>query len=232
MINLDDLDRIKQLDRTNVLGSIDALPDQCQQAWEDASQVEVRESYKEVKNLVMTGMGGSGLAARLIESLFWQELLVPLTQVHDYDLPGFVNEDTLVICSSYSGTTEETLENAKQAIAKKAKWLAVATGDKLIELAKENQAPYYQINPVNNPSNQPRMAIGYSVLGQLALVNKLGLIRLTETDLEAALTALADVKRENGVDIAEINNPAKRMAQKLWQKSIVFIGARDLMESL
>ena len=228
MQDLDDLNQIKKLDKSNVLGSVEALPKQCQHAWEDINKVEVSDDYQNVDNLVMTGMGGSGLGARVIESIFSSQLRIPLIRVNDYDLPGFVNEKSLVICSSYSGSTEEVVANAQQAIAKKAKWMAIGKGKDLIELAQKHQVPYYQINPIHNPSQQPRMAIGYSVIAQLGLVSKAKLIQLSHEEIEEIVKTMEEVQEKIKVDIPEKENPAKQLAKKMLNKIIVYAASRHL----
>lgn len=225
---LNDLKEIKKLDKSNVLGSVQALPDQFEHAWEDANQVVVPAEYGQVENFVMTGMGGSGLAARMIEALYDDRLKVPLVRVNDYDLPGFVNEKTLVVCSSYSGSTEEVIENVHQAVARKAKWLAIGTGSKLLELAKQQGVPYYQIDPKHNPSNQPRMAIGYSVVGQLALVAKTGLINLRHDEVAEMVAVCRQLQDEINLDVSAEKNPAKQLAKKMQNKIILYIAARHL----
>lgn len=169
---LDSREEIQKIDESNVLGSIDSLAQQCEHAWEDASKVKIPDSYRNHNAVVFSGMGGSGLAGRIIETIYATQLKVPLIRVTDYHLPKFVNENTLVFCSSYSGTTEETISTTQEAIEKKAKWLAIASGGQLVEISKEQQVPYYQIQTTFNPSNQPRMAIGYSLIGHLVLAQK------------------------------------------------------------
>src|SRR3989344_1373571 len=190
MINLDDIKKIKELDRSNVYGSVEEFQKQFIHAWDDIKNLTLPASYKKVNKLLLTGMGGSGLGARLIESIYGLNLKFPLVRLNDYDLPAWVDEKTLVICSSFSGTTEETVENAKQAQARGAKWMAVSTGNTLIELAKKNNVPYYQIVPTYNPSNQPRMAVGYSLVGQLVMVSKTGLFNFSQKDVEKIVSVL------------------------------------------
>jgi len=219
-MNLDSVDEIKLLDKSNVGGSIDSLPDQCLHAWDEASKVQIPEEYKTFDNVVMTGMGGSGLGARVIESVFGKELVKPLVRINDYGLPNFVSEKSLVICSSYSGNTEETLSGAQDAIAKRAKWLAIGGGGKLIETAKENSIPYYQIVPTYNPSNQPRMAIGYSVVGQLVLASKVGLINIQKQDIEVVVEVMRTTQNRK--------QEAKQLAQKMIDRNIFFVSAEHL----
>lgn len=220
-MDLDNLEEIKKLDASNVEGSIDTLSDQCLHAWKDCENIEVPETYRNINKVVMCGMGGSGLGARVIESVYASEMKVPLVRVNDYDLPEFVDSDTLVICSSYSGETEETINNVKQAIDKGAKWMAIGAGNSLIKMAKEKGVPYYQIDPKFNPSNQPRMAIGYSVIGQLILCAKAGIINFTKDDLDGIVKVMKEVTSKV--------NEAKELARLMKDKVIFYVSARHLV---
>ncbi len=227
-IGLDDLDQIKTLDASNVYGSVMAFPDQCEHAWQEANKVEVPEDYQQVDKLVMTGMGGSGLAARLVEGLYRKELKIPMVQVHDYDLPGFVDEKTLVVCCSYSGATEEVINNADQAAKRGAKLMVVGTGGKLVDLAKEQEVPYYQIKAEFNPSNQPRMAVGYTLVGQVALVRKTALIKLTHEEVEKTVKVMRGLQTKLKIEVPEADNLAKQLARKMYGKMICFVGSEHL----
>src|SRR5581483_7220802 len=118
---LDDLPKIAKLDQGNILSSIEHLPEQIEQAWGEIKEIEIPESYGNVKNIVVSGMGGSALGARTVKHMHFKHLRVPVVIVNGYFLPNFVNEDTLVILSSYSGSTEETISTAHEAIKKNAK---------------------------------------------------------------------------------------------------------------
>lgn len=221
IMDLNNIEEIKKLDVSNVLGSIDTLSDQCLHAWEDTQSIEIPESYKKITKIVMCGMGGSGLGARVIESVYGSKLKVSLTRVNDYDLPDFVDTETLVICSSYSGETEETVSNARQAIEKGAKWMAIGTGNTLIKMAMDAGVPYYQINPKFNPSNQPRMAIGYSIVGQLVLCAKAGIIDFTKADLDKIVEVMKKVTKET--------DKAKDLAKLMKDKVNFYISAGHLV---
>lgn len=226
---LDSREEIAKIDAQNVLGSAEALADQCRDAWEKASLVEIPGNYSEIRNVVMCGMGGSGLGARFIESVFSGKLKVPLTQLHDYNLPEFVNSDTLVFCSSYSGTTEETVENANQAISRGAKWVAIGTGNTLIKLAQDSKAPFYRIDPLFNPSKQPRMAIGYSIIGQLVLASKAGLLKFSEGDISEITDAMKKVQEASKPEISFNQNRAKELSFKMKDKIVVFVASGHLV---
>lgn len=231
-MDLDNLEEIKKLDKENVYGSVDDLPKQCLHAWEDTQNIKVPESYSNINKIVMTGMGGSGLGARVIESVYANKLTIPLVRINDYDLPEWADEKTLVICSSFSGTTEETIENARQAQKKNTKWMAIGSGGELIDFAKKYSVPYYQIIPTYNPSKQPRMAIGYSIVGQLVLVSKAGIINFTKADVLSMTEAMDQIKSKVNISILAKDNLAKLSAQKIFQRKVVFMGARHTLAAL
>ena len=180
----------------------------------------------------MCGMGGSGLGARVIESVYGSEIKVPLTRVNDYHLPKFVDSQTLVICSSYSGETEETITNLKEAIAVGAKWMAIGAGNTLIKMAQEAGVPYYQIDPKFNPSNQPRMAIGYSIIGQLVLCAKAGIIDFTREDLDKLISAMKSVASKNNASVKSEQNDAKKLAAKMKDTVTFFVSGEHLVGAL
>jgi len=229
MVNLDSIHEIKKIDLENVLGSIMELPKQCEDAWENAKNIVVPESYRDVSNIIMSGMGGSGLGARIIESVYHDQLKYPLIRINNYNLPKFADHHSLVICSSYSGETEETISTAKEAIERNCKWMAIGTGKSLIDLAKEKSVPYYKIEPKYNPSNQPRMAIGYSVIGQLILASKAGLFTLEHEDIKYAVAAMKDVILKNSQNVHESENDAKKLAIKLVGKNIFYVSSGHLI---
>lgn len=207
------------LDSSNLYGSIIDLPKQCQHAYKATRNIVVPESYKTVNRIIMTGMGGSALGARIIDSVYGLTLPLPIFIINDYDLPQWANDHTLVISSSFSGTTEETLSITRQAIDRHCPWMAISGGGALHELALKHQVPAYKIDPVYNPSKQPRMAIGYSVIGQLALIAKLGLITLTQTEIDELILAMQQVIDKNN---------APEVAQKFFNQQVIFVAGRHL----
>lgn len=223
---LDDTLAQTQLDPSNLYQSILDLTKQSKDAFEQASQVKI--SPQPVKQLIMSGMGGSILAAQVIESLYGRELSVPLIKVNDYHLPAWADHGSLVICSSYSGTTEETVETLKQALAKKCQILVICSGGELEALAKQHHLPLYKINPVYNPCQQPRMAIGYSLIGQLVMVAKVGLLKITGKDIQLLQTTMAQVVHANQRDIPATANPAKKLAQEFHSQQVIMVAAEHL----
>ena len=103
MIDLNDTAKIRELDTSNVAGSIEQLGKQCQHAWEESKKLQIDSLYSAVDKVIVCGMGGSALGSDLIKNIYSDRLNLPLNIVSDYNLPKFVNQDTLVIASSYSG---------------------------------------------------------------------------------------------------------------------------------
>lgn len=227
-MNLDNLEEINNLDKSNVAESIVKLPDQIKQAWRESAHIKLPESYKRTKSICIVGMGGSGLGPEVVYHLYKDDLKIPLVLVHDYDLPGFVNEDTLVLLSSYSGTTEEVLGAAKQAISRKCKVAAITEGNQLGQFLDENGFPYYKINTIHNPSKQPRYGIGYLVIGILGTLRGLDLIQIEETEGEKMIRDLRELNSKFLPSVPSRANFPKEIAQKLKNNMIGIIGSQFL----
>jgi glucose/mannose-6-phosphate isomerase len=205
MIDLNDLEAIKQLDPKDVYGSTGYFVDQC--------QFMVDEYYGKgspvsgVQNLVISGMGGSAYGAHVVQSLYSSELKVPLVPVSDYHLPGFVDANTLVLVTSYSGTTEEVVSTANEAKAKGAKLAALSSGGTLGQLVSGG-APGIVFDPKLNPSGQPRLGTGYIITGSLVLLNNLGLLQISKDDLNRAIGEVRGAQES-------IKQTAQAMAKEL-----------------
>lgn len=228
MQNLDDVEAIKAIDTVNVLGSIELMGGQSRQAWDEVHAIAFPESYKKATNIVFSGMGGSALGAYVNKSLFWDTLSVPFEIVNDYHLPPYTNEHTLVILSTYSGTTEETLNCASEALSNNALISGLTTGARLGEFFSKNALPSYIFKPTYNPSNQPRLGSGYSVIGLLSILDTLGFVSVEKSDIEEVEKLLAFGNERFGVVTKEAENPAKRLAKTWDQKIPVIVSARHL----
>lgn len=229
---LDNLEKMQALDPANVLGSLLALPKQVEDAWDTVQAGEYHLDTSRIQNIVVSGMGGSALGPDLIKAAFKDSLPCPLEVVNDYALPGYVNANTLVIASSYSGSTEETLAAAQEARDKQAQLLIITTGGKLLEFAQANQYPYYQINPQYNPSGQPRMAIGYSVFGIIAVLQKVGLLTLTPEEVNRVIGTIRRTSELMDPERPVSDNQAKQLAFSILGRIPVFVGAEHLSGAL
>ncbi|MCC6369751.1 MAG: bifunctional phosphoglucose/phosphomannose isomerase [Bacteroidia bacterium] len=161
-----------------------------------------------VNNIVITGLGGSGIGGTIVSELVANSCSVPIISNNDYFIPAFVNEKTLVIISSYSGNTEETLSAMQQAIAKKAQIACVTSGGKILDLAKAGQMDFIEI-PGGFP---PRSCIGYSLIQLIKILVVKGYAPASIfSDLEKAIVLL---EKEN----AAIKSEAEQIAKKLVNK--------------
>ncbi len=229
MINLDDKKNIlKSQGGDAVLKSIDYLPHQLQQAFNESLKVNFPKNYQKLNNIVVCGMGGSRFPALIIKELFKDNLNIPIIINDDYLLPQFVNKNTLVILSSYSGTTEEVIASYQQAKEKKAKITAITSGGEIAKIIKENRCPGYIFNPIYNPSGQPRIGFGYSVGGLLGFLIKLKVLKLKKEIILDALKTLNQMINNFKIDVPRKDNPAKDLAIKIFQKYPYFVVAEFL----
>lgn len=113
----------------------------------------------DIDQIVLAGLGGSGIAGRIVKSYFQKVSTLPIEVISDYNLPFYVGKRTLVILNSYSGNTEETLSSYMDALEKQARIIVITTGGILLELAEESKIQSYMAEP----GFQPRMALGYSL---------------------------------------------------------------------
>ena len=216
MIDLDDVKKVKELDSGNMVGSLRNLEDQLKTAWNESRSIQIPDQYKNAKNLVVTGMGGSALGPHFIRSVF--DISIPLQITNDYELPSFVDENTLVIVSSYSGSTEETLSALEDALKKKAKIIGIASGGILIEKLKSKGLPFYQFDTKYNPSGQPRMGLGYSIGGILGFLTKLELAYFTDQEMKKSLDVIKEFGDQFGLSSKIVNNSAKEVASNIVGK--------------
>jgi glucose/mannose-6-phosphate isomerase len=181
---------------------------QLREAVEIAKQAKLTSYNGELKNVLISGLGGSGIGGTLVAELCENGGTIPVLVNKKYQIPSFIGPNTLFIASSYSGNTEETIEATLAAKEKGAKIVCVSSGGRIIEMAKENNWDYV-IVPGGNP---PRACLGYSLV---QLLNILSFNKITSDimfkQLEGAIK-LIDAEEEN------IQKEAKEIAKKLVGK--------------
>lgn len=219
MNNLDDIEAMKRIDPSDVLGSTALFPDQCAAAWEESQKVVFPQDYKKVKNIVVCGMGGSRFTPKTIGALFRKYITVPYEICEDYTVPGYVNADSLVILSSYSGTTEEVRAAGEDAKKKNAKIAAI--------MSKKTDVPGYYFEPKLNPCGQPRIGGGYLLLGHLGLLKALGFVTIND-DVYSAIAYAKETGKKYAPGIPTKDNPAKQLASYLKDKHPFIITAEFL----
>lgn len=215
---LDDANVLNQRDPSGALAVAAA---QYAQAEFEVELLNADHDDRPITSIVVAGMGGSALAALLVKTWLKAELQVPFEVVRGYDLPSYVGKNTLVIISSYSGNTEETLSSLAQATAKGAQLGIIAAGGKLIE-----RADALQIAHVPLPAHlQPRMAVIYNLRALIALLVNFGLVgqdRLEE--IKATSGWLKYESEQWASDVSVDKNYAKQLALLAVGKSPVFYG--------
>lgn len=145
------------------------FPNQVRESIEIADK-SMLTAAKGIKNIVISGLGGSGIGASIVSNWVYDSCKLPITINKGYFLPNFVKKNTLVICSSYSGNTEETMHVFYQAYKSGAKIVCISSGGKMIEFCKAHSIDYIQV-PGGMP---PRTCLGYSIvqLMQVLTFNK------------------------------------------------------------
>ena len=201
------LDRIKDLGK------------QVRDAWQITKAAQIPPAYADIRNITLAGMGGSAIGGDLAASLLADELAIPMSIHRDYGLPKYVSRDSLVIASSYSGNTEESLSSFQEAQKRGAKVLVLTTGGKIGELGRAAGYPVVTFSY----KAQPRAALGYSLGLVLGCLVKMGFVRDLGADIDAALADLAKI--EERVHEGARTNDAKRLAMELYGRVIFAYGA-------
>lgn len=223
MKDLNNLEEIKKLDPQDAFGSTEMLVQQLEAAWNQVNDLNFSQDLQDfgsinVNNLVFCGMGASVYGALAIKALFGTKLPYPIDIVSDYHLPEYVNNDSLVVLTSYSGTTEEVISCAKEAKEKAANMLVLTKGGPLADFAKANFLPAFIFDGALNPSGVPRLGTGYTILGLIGLLAKAGIIKLNEMDIK---NAIENLKQK----VTTIKEKAKQDAQIFINKTpIIFAG--------
>jgi len=226
MIDLDNWTRFRETDSDDMLGRIAELPQQCHDAWRNVQGFELPHEYRQVSKIVILGLGGSAIGGDLLRALAEPECALPMVINRDYNVPAFVNAETLVIASSYSGNTEETLAAFEEARGKGAALLAITTDGQLAQRAREWGAPLLTFSY----KSQPRAALGYSLVSLIGIVQKLGLIADKSADLAEAAVVIEAWQGEIRETVPSAQNPAKQLARRLYGHLPVVYGAGYLAE--
>lgn len=211
-----------------VFQSVQQFPDQIEQMWSELKNISFPEQYHDIRNVVICGMGGSALGGRVIRALMQSQVNIPIEVCTEFVTPSYVSSNTLVITSSYSGNTEETLSAFHDAVSKKAKIIGIAAGGKLLNLCNEAKYPCVVINPLHNAAGQPRLATGYSITAILGILSKLEVIHVSDSDVSEAITHTKDCINGFGVKSSGINS-AYSLAQSLKDSIPVLIASEHLM---
>ena len=226
MVDLDNVSRYQEFDKSGMLKHLHVFPEQCQKAWEKVQKLELPRKYTDISSVVIAGMGGSAIGGDIVRRLALAESRVPVWVHRDYGLPTYVDASTLVIASSYSGNTEETLSAFAESPKNRSKKLVITSGGKLKQLAEREGIPIFVIDY----QAPPRAAFPHSFMPLVGIFQKLGLVADKSADVKEAVGIL----KELSVDLIETmplaSNPAKQLAAKLYGHIAVIYGVETLSE--
>lgn len=208
---LDDLGAMRRFDQAGMLAAIGGIPAQIGDAWQRTRGLELPDSHRGLRSVALLGMGGSAIGGDLVHGIFADRLKAPLIVVRDYELPAWVDRDTLVVASSYSGATEETISALSTALERRCPVAVISTGGPLRDVARKAGLPLLDFPG----AGQPRAAVGYSLTLLSGLLERAGLLDLQDDEIRAAVGAATAGVEASGPDTPSERNPAKQLAWTL-----------------
>ncbi|MEX1139804.1 MAG: bifunctional phosphoglucose/phosphomannose isomerase [Bacteroidota bacterium] len=214
---------ITRLDPSGMYNWMSEFPEQIRDAVAIGEKAVIRLNTRGVENIVLTGLGGSAIGGDLLRSYLSDELRVPFIVNRHYFLPEFVSKKSLVIVSSYSGNTEETIAAHADATKRKARVLCISTNGTVAKSAKKYKQPIIAIPP----GLSPRAALGYSFFPLLVTLAKLKFINPKKKDIRETIDRLTANARIFS-DPDSPDNAPLRLARQLQGKLPVIYSPTDL----
>jgi glucose/mannose-6-phosphate isomerase len=218
--SLDRYSTYERLDTQGMGGHLSGFPAQCRRAWQRACQFHLPAEYRRVNRVVVLGMGGSAIGADLVGGLVLQAK-ASITVVRDYTLPFGVDRRTLVVASSYSGMTEETISGFAEALKSDCPKLVITTGGDLAMMAEQSGVAVFRIDY----QAPPRAALAWSLVPLLVFLHRLGLIADNDARMDDVAKLLDEVAARCGTESVVATNPAKLLAKRLHGRLVVVYGA-------
>jgi glucose/mannose-6-phosphate isomerase len=225
---LDNIPKMLSLDRFGMMGLVLGLPGQCRDARSRVKVHPPKLKHHSFKSVVVSGLGGSAIGADVVRALIGKSAGFSLTVNRNYGLPAWVSKETLVICSSYSGNTEETLSAFQIAVRKKFPILVISSGGKLLNQARRRNLPCLELTG----GLPPRAAFGYSFTTLLTALETLGLLPSFEKDFNETLDLLECLSREWGPAAPSKRNQAKQLASFLHGRFPVVYAGQDYFDAV
>jgi glucose/mannose-6-phosphate isomerase len=220
-------EEIARVDPSGMRSLIFNFPRQVEEAVAIGTASKIKFPISKINNIVVSGLGGSAIGGDLLRSYLADEIGVPITVSRNYLLPEYVDERTLVIVSSYSGNTEETISSHHDAVKRKAKVLCITSGGSVKQFAAKKKQPVIEI-PGGLP---PRAALGYSFFPTLIVLSKLGFFKSKKKEIEETIVLLKE-KAEVYGDGASQNNPSLSIARSLQGKLPVVYSSVDRFDTV
>jgi glucose/mannose-6-phosphate isomerase len=225
-VDLDNQAIYTENDPEGMLTHLHNFPDMCRRVWKQVLDFNIPQDYEIVKNIIILGMGGSAIGGDLVRSLLVQQAKIPIFISRDYDLPSFADTNSLIIVSSYSGATEETLSAFQQALKIDCPKVAITTGGKLKELCQSQGIPIFNIDY----KSQPRAALPYGLYAILGILTRLRIVSEKTLDISESFRSLEELSAKIGQDIPVGRNQAKSLALALSGKLVIIYGGEITQE--
>lgn len=216
-MDLDNLDMIKQADHEDALGVIGEAAEQLK-FQPTIQNLPVRR--RKINNIILSGMGGSCLAGLIAKSWLNHDynLSVPFEVARDYTTPAYVSKNTLVMCVSVSGNTEETISSLHDAMGKGAQVVVITTGGQLLQLAQQHKLPYVQIAKIS----QPRYGVPMHLRAIAAILAKYRVVDYQPlVELDKSHNCVKAFASSLSADIPTDHNPAKQLALATAGKTVL-----------
>jgi glucose/mannose-6-phosphate isomerase len=222
-MDLNDNNSFKNIDSQDYLSEIENLPSQLENAYQRGLTLEL-PAWQGIKHVLIAGVGGSAIGADLLAAYAAPLSPVPILVQRGYTLPAWATgPETLVIASSHSGNTEETLSAFEQALHSSCRMLALCTGGELARAAEGSKIQLWTFEH----AGQPRAAVGFS-FGLLCLAGTPGADPEPGDELAQAVSAMRSQLASLQADVPVVRNLAKREAGQLIGRMVMVFGAEVL----
>jgi glucose/mannose-6-phosphate isomerase len=216
---LDDLQAMRRADPGGMLGLVAELPDQVEEGWRLSRALSL--PWASPRAVAVLGMGGSAIGGDLVRGIWSDRLTVPLEVVRSEELPAWVGPDSLVIASSKSGGTEETISALSVALERRCPVVVLTSGGPLKTVAERAGLPLATF-PAHG---SPRSSLGYSIGLLAGILERVGVLALDEAEVRAGTAAAREMAARCAPQVPTADNPAKQLAWALVDRYPVIIGA-------
>lgn len=213
---LDDIEKMREIDKDGMLEVLENFPEQIEEVVEG---LDLNLLPFQPEEIVVAGMGGSGIVGDILKSFLANRIKIPIYVNKDYNLPSFVDENTLLFVVSYSGNTEETLNATREGMKRKAKVVGISSDGELESLCKERGVVFIQAPK----GYHPRAAIAFLFIPVLKLMSEM-LIYDSDVAILDAISELKELRDKIKPDVKEEENLAKQLARRIKGKIPIIYG--------
>jgi bifunctional phosphoglucose/phosphomannose isomerase (EC 5.3.1.8 len=229
-VDLNDANKIREIDTMGSIKFTEEYDKQFKEAIDLAEAFDVKKLNGKIDEVVILGTGGgSSVAGGFLRSYLFDELRAPVIVNQGYNIPSFVDENSLVLVVSHSGNTEETLSAYGQAVSTGAHIIAITAGGQLKERCERDNVPCLLV-PYD--IGHPRRDIGYIFVPMVIILNKLGLIEDKTEDLKSLIDLFGELKKEYGAEVPIEKNLAKQIAMEIYGHIPLIYGSLDFYDSV